>query len=411
MADLKRKEAEYHRMSQQVTEAKLQALQAQVEPHFLYNTLANVRALTEVDPARAGTMVDHLIQYLRNALPKMRESISTVGQEIELVRAYLNILQMRMGKRLTFDIAVPASLLSLPFPPLMLPSLVENAIKHGLEPQREGGSVHIGAEAVEGRLRLAVADTGRGFGDTVGNGVGLSNLRERLAALYGAGAKLTLEANSPNGVIATIDVPMEGMRAMASGAPVPEPQARPAQPKTAAGKVLSAVGTAERVWRKSLSFAFVGLVAVLAVLSGLAIAGIVTGILPVHVGDETIGGAGGALIGTAGIFLAFGVVVLVLAAVLALVYGLGFMFAGLAIFIPVVVIVAMSPALAPLVLLGLGLWWLIRRNKRQKAEAEAAKVEPKMETTPPSGTTDGPIIRRSADTPPPIPPEEPPRAG
>jgi len=409
LADLKKKEAEYSRMSQQVTEAKLQALQAQVEPHFLYNTLANVRALTEVDPARAGTMVDHLIQYLRNALPKMRESISTVGQEIELVRAYLNILQMRMGKRLAFDIAVPASVTALPFPPLMLPSLVENAIKHGLEPQREGGSVHISAQAADGRLRVTVADTGRGFGDTVGNGVGLANIRERLAALYGESAKLTLEANSPDGVIATIDVPVEGMRASAASA-MPPPEAQPAQPKTATGKVLSAMGTAERVWRKSLSFAFVGLVAVLAVISGLAIAGIVTGILPVHIGDETIGGAGGALIGTAGIFLAFGVVVLVLAAVLALVYGLGFMLAGLAIFIPVVVIVAMSPALAPLVLLGLGLWWLIRRNKRRKAEAEAAKVEPKMQSAPADAAASEPLLRRGADAPPPVPPEEPPRA-
>ena len=409
LVELKKKEAEYSRMSQQVTEAKLQALQAQVEPHFLYNTLANVRALTEVDPARAGTMVDHLIQYLRNALPKMRESISTVGQEVELVRAYLNILQMRMGKRLSFDIAVPANLTALPFPPLMLPSLVENAIKHGLEPQREGGSVHISAVAVEGRLRLTVADTGRGFGDTVGNGVGLSNLRERLTALYGEGARLTLEANTPSGVISTIDVPMEGMRASATPA-MPEAHAQPAEPKTATGKVLSAMGTAERVWRKSLSFAFVGLVAVLAVISGLAIAGIVTGILPVHIGDESLGGAGGALIGTAGIFLAFGIVVLVLAAVLALVYGLGFMFAGLAIFIPVVVIVAVSPALAPLVLLGLGLWWLIRRGRKKKAEAAAAKVEPKMESAPPAGPAAEPLIRRSSDTPPPIPPEEPPRA-
>jgi hypothetical protein len=292
----------------------------------------------------------------------------------------------------------------------MLPSLVENAIKHGLEPHREGGSVHIGAQAVDGRLRLTVADTGRGFGDTVGNGVGLSNLRERLAALYGESAKLTLEANTPNGVIATIDVPMEGMRAMTAGGSAPQPEAQPAQPKTAAGKMLSAMGTAERVWRKSLSFAFVGLVAVLAVLAGLAIAGIVTGILPVQIGDESIGGAGGALIGTAGIFLAFGIVVLVLAAVLALVYGLGFMFAGLAIFIPVVVIVAAAPALAPLVLLGLGLWWLIRRNKREKAAAAAAKVEPKMPAAPPAVPAE-PIIRRSADTPPPIPPEEPPRAG
>ncbi len=168
MAEQKRREAEYHRMSQQVTEAKLSALQAQVEPHFLYNTLASVQALTEVDPQRANAMTGHLIQYLRNALPKMRESVSTVGQEIELVRAYLNILQMRMGKRLAFDIDVPAELMDAPFPPLMLPSLVENAIKHGLEPQREGGRVDITAECVDDRLRLVVTDTGRGFSEAPG---------------------------------------------------------------------------------------------------------------------------------------------------------------------------------------------------------------------------------------------------
>ena len=185
MAELKRKEAEYHRMSQQVTEAKLSALQAQVEPHFLYNTLASVQALTEVDPQQANAMTGHLIQYLRNALPKMRESVSTVGQEIELVRAYLNILQMRMGKRLAFEIDVPPELLEAPFPPLMLPSLVENAIKHGLEPQREGGRVVIRATESNGVLRLSVLDSGRGFAETVGSGVGLANIRERLAALYG----------------------------------------------------------------------------------------------------------------------------------------------------------------------------------------------------------------------------------
>jgi len=243
----------------------------------------------------------------------------------------------------------------------------------------------------------------------VGNGVGLANIRERLAALYGESAKLTLEANTPCGVIATIDVPVEGMRASAPGGPMPDAASQPAQPATAAGKVFSAVGTAERVWRKSLSFAFVGLVVVMAILCGLAIGGIVTGVLPVQVGDETIGGAGGALIGTAGILLAFCAVVLALAAVLALVYGLGFMFAGLAIFIPVVVIVAISPAIAPLVLLALGLWWLIRRGKRKKAEAAAAKVEPGMAM--PAAAPVEPIIRRSAETPPPIPPEEPPRAG
>jgi hypothetical protein len=110
IAEVKRKEADYHRMAQQVTEAKLSALQAQVEPHFLYNTLASVQALTEVDPQKASEMTAHLIQYLRNALPKMRDSASTVGQEVELVRAYLNILQMRMGKRLAFVIDVPPEL-------------------------------------------------------------------------------------------------------------------------------------------------------------------------------------------------------------------------------------------------------------------------------------------------------------
>jgi len=207
MAEMKRKEADYHRMSQQVTEAKLAALQAQVEPHFLYNTLASVQALTEVDPAQANAMTGHLIQYLRNALPKMRESVSTVGQEVELVRAYLNILQMRMGKRLSFDIAVPPELMELPFPPLMLPSLVENAIKHGLEPQREGGMVTITGQVEGGTLRMIVADTGRGFGDTLGAGVGLTNIRERLKALYGSSARLVMEENAPRGVVASIEVP------------------------------------------------------------------------------------------------------------------------------------------------------------------------------------------------------------
>jgi nitrogen fixation/metabolism regulation signal transduction histidine kinase len=165
VADDKRREADYARMSQQVTEAKLQALQAQVEPHFLYNTLASVQALTEVDPARANTLTGHLIMYLRNALPKMRESISTVGQETELVRSYLNILKMRMGDRLTFEIEMPTSLENAPFPPLMLPTLVENAIKHGLEPLREGGTIIVKAEERDGCIRMSVADTGKGFAE------------------------------------------------------------------------------------------------------------------------------------------------------------------------------------------------------------------------------------------------------
>ena len=373
VAELKRKEADYARMSQQVTEAKLSALQAQVEPHFLYNTLASVQALTEVDPQQASAMTGHLIQYLRNALPKMRESVSTVGQEVELVRAYLNILQMRMGKRLSFDIAVPQELMELPFPPLMLPSLVENAIKHGLEPQREGGTVTITAQVEGGTLRMVVADTGRGFAETVGAGVGLTNIRERLAALYGDAAKLTLEANAPQGVVATIEVPREGARISAAAAAAMG-AAEPAEtieepPRTKTAKTLRALGTAERAWRRGLSFTFVVLVVVAAVLAGLAMVGTATGLLPIHISGTQMGGPTGALIGTAGVAAAFAVVVLCLAIVLAVVYGLGFLFVGLAIFIPLVVLVSLFPVLAPFILVGLGIWWFVRRSRRKAAEA------------------------------------------
>jgi multidrug efflux pump subunit AcrA (membrane-fusion protein) len=374
VAEVKRKEADYHRMSQQVTEAKLSALQAQVEPHFLYNTLASVQALTEVDPKQANAMTGHLIQYLRNALPKMRESVSTVGQEVELVRAYLNILQMRMGKRLAFEIAVPAELMEAPFPPLMLPSLVENAIKHGLEPQREGGMVTITAHADGGKLKMIVADTGRGFAETLGTGVGLTNIRERLAALHGDLGKLTLEANQPSGVVATIEVPRDGARV---SAPAAEPGVRiPEPPRTATAKTLAAMGTAERAWRRGLSFTFIVLVVMAAVLAGLAMVGTATGLFPVQFGNETVGGATGALIGTAGIAAAFAVVVLALAIVLAVVYGLGFLFVGLAIFIPLVVLVSMFPLFAPFILAGLVVWWFVRRSRRKAAAAAAAPVEP-----------------------------------
>jgi hypothetical protein len=375
MAEQKRKEAEYHRMSQQVTEAKLSALQAQVEPHFLYNTLASVQALTEVDPQQANAMTGHLIQYLRNALPKMRESVSTVGQEIELVRAYLNILQMRMGKRLAFEIDVPPELMEAPFPPLMLPSLVENAIKHGLEPQREGGTVTIRATEADGTLRVSVLDTGRGFAETLGAGVGLANIRERLAALYGDKGKLTLQARDPHGVEAAIEVPRQGTRPATAGAiPLPPeadppPAAQPAGAQTAAAKTLAAMGSAERAWRKGLSFAFVVLVVIAAVFAGLAMVGVATGLLPVQIGEDTMGGPTGALIGTAGIAAGFAVVVLALAIVLAVLYGLGFLFVGLAIFVPLVIIVSLFPVLAPFILLALGVWWLVRRSKKKGAAA------------------------------------------
>ena len=382
VAEVKRGEADYHRMSQQVTEAKLQALQAQVEPHFLYNTLASVQALTEVDPERANKLTGHLIMYLRNALPKMRESISTVEQEVELVRSYLNILQMRMGERLTFEIEVPPALMNAPFPPLMLPTLVENAIKHGLEPQREGGKVTIRAEEHDGGggplgdsyriLRMSVADTGRGFAESLGAGVGLANIRERLAGIFGDKGKLTLEANHPRGVVAAIEVPRDGRPVESARTAGPFIPPKPEAPKGAAARTLAALGTAERAWRKSLSFAFVALVIVAGVFAGLGMVAAVTGILPVEIGGDTLSGPSGRLIAAAGVLLAFCVAVLAIAIVIAVFYGLGFLFVGLAIFIPLVIIVALVPALAPFILVGLFVWWLIRRSDRKKAAQAAA---------------------------------------
>lgn len=407
-AEMKRKEAEYHRMGQQVTEAKLSALQAQVEPHFLYNTLASVQALTEVDPARAGEMTGHLIQYLRNALPKMRESVSTVGQEIELARAYLSILQMRMGPRLAFTIDVPEALSALPFPPLMLPSLVENAIKHGLEPQREGGTIHISATMESDRLRLWVADTGRGFSDTPGAGVGLANIRERLAALYGETARLTLEANTPRGVIATIDVPAQGARAAtaaaagfsatASAAPgIPVPPAAP-MPPDAAGPPASSEAPAtafakaesssfwprawqvttkvERAWRITLYYTYLLLVGVAAIAAvGLFVAG-AAGMVPVELGDESITGPARTLLMLAAAILGFIAVSVVLALVVVVFYILGFFFIAVALFVLLAVVIGLSPIIAPLVLVAWGIWWMT--NRRKKPGPPPERIEPTL---------------------------------
>jgi signal transduction histidine kinase len=196
-------------LKRQLAEAQLKMMQAQVEPHFLFNTLASVDYLIETDPARASRMQKNLIQYLRAALPQMREGSTTLGKEIALCRAYLEILKVRMEDRLQFAITVPQGLASAQFPPMMLQSLVENAIKHGLEPKAEGGSVTISADVANGNLRVTVADTGLGFAAAArpGTGVGLANVRERLAALYGGGARISIEANTPTGTIATLEVP------------------------------------------------------------------------------------------------------------------------------------------------------------------------------------------------------------
>ena len=195
-------------LDREMAAARLQVLQAQIEPHFLFNTLANVRRLYQTDLPAGRTMLDNLMRYLEVALPRMREERSTVGRELTLIEAYLNVQGIRMGRRLAFEIDVPRALHELDLPPMMLLTLVENAVKHGLNPLPEGGSVRISACRDGGRLRLDVADDGRGFHATSGGGTGLANVRARLAAMHAGAASLALVENRPRGVTSTLSLPV-----------------------------------------------------------------------------------------------------------------------------------------------------------------------------------------------------------
>ena len=204
--------AESEQLKRQVVEARMAAMQAQVEPHFLFNTLASIDHLIETDPARASQMQKNLIALLRASMPAMRENhpaAHNLGREIAVIRPYLEILKVRMEERLQTVVDVPEGLLSADFPSMMIQSLVENAIKHGLEPKPEGGTLTVRAEVKHGKLAVTVADTGVGFGNaaTAGTGVGLNNIRERLQLLYGNKATMTVAENTPTGTVVTLTVP------------------------------------------------------------------------------------------------------------------------------------------------------------------------------------------------------------
>ena len=201
--------AEAESLQRQVVEARMAAMQAQVEPHFLFNTLASIDHLIEVDPPRASRMQKNLIALLRASMPAMRDKATNLGRELEVVRPYLEILKVRMEERLQPQVNVPEGLYSADFPPMMLQSLVENAIKHGLEPKADGGSLAVSAEVAHGKLHVSVADTGVGFAGaaTAGTGTGLTNIRERLKLLYGDAAELRITPNAPTGTRVTIVVP------------------------------------------------------------------------------------------------------------------------------------------------------------------------------------------------------------
>jgi signal transduction histidine kinase len=204
------KRADTEQLERTVLEARMEALQAQIEPHFLFNTLASIDQLILTDPPRASRMQQSLIRYLRSAMPQMRDGKRpNLGQQVNLCSAFLEIMAVRMEGRLQSVVDVPEGLRSAVFPSMMLQTLVENAIKHGLEPKAEGGRLEIGAAVVDGQLSVHVLDTGIGFMPKSEVGVGLANIRERLKVLYNGAAELIISVPPEGGTRATINVPYE----------------------------------------------------------------------------------------------------------------------------------------------------------------------------------------------------------
>lgn len=189
-------------------EVELKMLQAQIEPHFLYNTLFNIQSLLDSDGEKGKQMLQDLTRYLRVALSKSRAERTTIGEEVDLLRSYLNIFKLRMGERLQFTIEIPDEMKAIVIAPMLLQPLVENAIKHGLEPKINGGKIIIRGKMDKDRISLEVIDSGLGFqeGPQQG-GVGLINIRERLLALYGDQGRLVLKENPGFGLQAVIEVP------------------------------------------------------------------------------------------------------------------------------------------------------------------------------------------------------------
>ncbi len=188
-------------------EANLRLLQAQVEPHFLFNTLSNILSLIDTNPANGKSMLVDLIHYLRTSLSRTFPGQITLDREMDMIKAYLNIQKIRMGERLHFQVELPEAIREHPFPPMLLQPLVENAVKHGLEPKMEGGEIMIQAAEEDDLIRIEVRDTGLGFSPFQGTGVGIGNVKERIRLLYGGKGRLILEENKPNGARAIVEVP------------------------------------------------------------------------------------------------------------------------------------------------------------------------------------------------------------
>jgi len=198
-------------LEQAALTAELRSLQAQVEPHFLYNTLANTRYLARHAPDKAVQMLDHLIAYLHTALPDLRAPASTLGREFELAEHYLALMAIRFGDRLSYQVDCPPPLVQASLPPLMLMTLVENAVQHGVEPKPGAVQVRVSAALNTQMLTIIVSDDGAGLQDSVfGTGVGLRNLRERLAMLYGVQARFELRIGADGRTESVLTLPHTG---------------------------------------------------------------------------------------------------------------------------------------------------------------------------------------------------------
>lgn len=192
-----------------MVESQLKLLQAQIEPHFLFNTLTAVGTSYETDIETGRQMLDNFIKYLRTTLDQTRKEETTVKHEIDLITAYLDIFCIRLGERLSYKIDIPGEIERIKFPAMLIQPLVENAIKHGIEPKIEGGQIFIKAEKKGDILSFVISDTGLGLGDSNPQGMGRKIVEERLGALFGSKGKLSFQKNEPSGVRVLLEVPIE----------------------------------------------------------------------------------------------------------------------------------------------------------------------------------------------------------
>ena len=206
-AQLQAERLRSERIEREAVFANLRALQAQIEPHFLFNTLANVTSLVDPDPAKAKHMLESFIRFQRASLNATRNESTTLADEAELIAAYLDVLQVRMGARLRYQIDVPPDLHAVALPPMLLQPVVENSITHGLEPKVEGGTVRVRAHRNGGGVEVEISDDGVGFAPTTRGGVGLTNVRDRLRLIYGERASLAIADAAGGGAVVRLTIP------------------------------------------------------------------------------------------------------------------------------------------------------------------------------------------------------------